>query len=144
MIRLPDRPNMTFTVDVKKNTTKTTTTVSKGAPIAQWVKRWPTDLAVRVRSLLEAKSSRPLHTALHYYPPIVLIWMEYSGKGRKIASHLSIHYHSFSKMQDESDMGGYASFLAGVMTCDRPRKWRKNSFPRSYLRLDLELRSSVD
>ena len=30
-----------------------------GAPMAQWVKRWPTDLADRVRSPLEAKSSQP-------------------------------------------------------------------------------------
>ena len=30
-----------------------------GAPVAQWVKRWPTDLADRVRSTLEAKSSQP-------------------------------------------------------------------------------------
>ena len=30
-----------------------------GAPVAQWVKRWPTDLADRVRSPLEAKSSQP-------------------------------------------------------------------------------------
>ena len=29
------------------------------APIAQWVKRWPTDLADRVRSSLEVKSSQP-------------------------------------------------------------------------------------
>ena len=28
-----------------------------GAPVTQWVKRWPTDLADRVRSPLEAKSS---------------------------------------------------------------------------------------
>ena len=28
-----------------------------GAPVAQWIKRWPTDLADRVRSSLEVKSS---------------------------------------------------------------------------------------
>ena len=33
--------------------------VSLGAPVAQWVKRWPTDLADRVRSSLEVKSSQP-------------------------------------------------------------------------------------
>ena len=32
---------------------------SVGAPVAQLVKRWPTDLADLVRSPLEAKSSRP-------------------------------------------------------------------------------------
>ena len=30
-----------------------------GVPVAQWVKRWPTDLADRVRSSLEVKSSQP-------------------------------------------------------------------------------------
>ena len=30
-----------------------------GAVVAQWGKRWPTDLADRVRSPLEAKSSQP-------------------------------------------------------------------------------------
>ena len=30
-----------------------------GAPVSQWVKRWPTDLADRVRSPLGAKSSQP-------------------------------------------------------------------------------------
>ena len=33
--------------------------IQVGAPEAQWVKRWPTDLAVRVRSLLKTKSSQP-------------------------------------------------------------------------------------
>ena len=31
----------------------------EGAPVAQWVKRWPNDLADRVRSPLETKSSQP-------------------------------------------------------------------------------------
>ena len=30
-----------------------------GAPVSQWAKRWPTDLADRVRSSLEVKSSHP-------------------------------------------------------------------------------------
>ena len=30
-----------------------------GAPVAQWIKRWPTDLADRVWSPLEAKSFQP-------------------------------------------------------------------------------------
>ena len=30
-----------------------------GAPVAQWVKRWSTDLAVPIRAPLEAKSSQP-------------------------------------------------------------------------------------
>ena len=30
-----------------------------GAPVAQWVKRWPTDLADQVQSSLEVKSSQP-------------------------------------------------------------------------------------
>ena len=59
-----------------------------GAPVAQWVKRWPTDLAVL--SLIPARgkifstvNEIPLHTAFHYHPPIVLIWLEYCWKGRK-------------------------------------------------------------
>ena len=32
---------------------------NEGAPVALWVKRWPTDLADRVRSSLEAKSFQP-------------------------------------------------------------------------------------
>ena len=30
-----------------------------GAPVAHWVKRWPTDLADRVRSPLETKFAQP-------------------------------------------------------------------------------------
>ena len=30
-----------------------------GAPVAQWAKRWPTDLADRVRSSLAVKSFQP-------------------------------------------------------------------------------------
>ena len=32
-----------------------------GAPVAQWFKRWPTDLVDRVRILLEVKSSQPFY-----------------------------------------------------------------------------------
>ena len=35
------------------------TQANTGALVAQWVMRWPTDLADRVRSLSEAKSSQP-------------------------------------------------------------------------------------
>ena len=35
----------------------TTAVYRRGAPIAEWVKRWPTDLADQVRSPLKAKSS---------------------------------------------------------------------------------------
>ena len=31
-----------------------------GAPVALWVKRWPSDLADRLRSSLEVKSSQSL------------------------------------------------------------------------------------
>ena len=30
-----------------------------GAPVAKWVKHWPTDLADRVRPPLDAKSTQP-------------------------------------------------------------------------------------
>ena len=33
--------------------------ICEGAPVAQWVKRWPIDQEDRVRSPLEAKSSQP-------------------------------------------------------------------------------------
>ena len=39
--------------------TSFSTVFQSGAPVAQWVKRWPTDLADRVRSSLEVKSSQP-------------------------------------------------------------------------------------
>ena len=38
----------------------------------------------------------PLHTC-HYNPPVVLIWLKYCRKGRKIASHSSIHSIELSK-----------------------------------------------
>ena len=39
--------------------TKMLFVVSLKAPVAQWIKRWPTDLADLVRSPLEGKSSQP-------------------------------------------------------------------------------------
>ena len=67
-----------------------------GAPVAQWVKRWPTDLAVPGSILARGEifptvNGVSLHTAFHYHPPIVLIWLKHCWKGRKIASHPSIH-----------------------------------------------------
>ena len=49
-----------------------------GAPVAQWVKRWPTDLAVPSSIPARGKifstiNGAPLHTAFHYQPLIVLI-----------------------------------------------------------------------
>ena len=66
-----------------------------GAPVAQWVKRWPTDLAVVSSSpargeIISTVDGVPLHTAFHYQPLIVLKWLKYCWEGRKIASHLSI------------------------------------------------------
>ena len=40
-----------------KNIVPRTSHLPAGAPVAQWVKRWPTNLADRVRSSLGAKSS---------------------------------------------------------------------------------------
>ena len=42
-----------------------------GAPVTQWVKRWPIDLADRVRSPLEAKSSQP-QTEFHCTKPFII------------------------------------------------------------------------
>ena len=38
-------------------------TCTVGAPVAQWAKRWPTDLADRFRSPLEAKRSSIAHSS---------------------------------------------------------------------------------
>ena len=50
----------------------------RGAPVAQWVKRWPTELAVVSSSpaggeILSTVNGVLLHTAFHYQPLIVLI-----------------------------------------------------------------------
>ena len=65
---------------------------NSGAPVAHWLKRWPNDLAVPGSSLPPGELFSnvnwiPLHIAFHYHPPIVLIWLKYHRKGRKIASH---------------------------------------------------------
>ena len=49
-----------------------------GAPLAQWVKGWPNDLAVPSSILARGKifsivNGAPLHTAFHYQPLNVLI-----------------------------------------------------------------------
>ena len=49
-----------------------------GAPVAQWVKRWPTDLAgpssIPARGeIFSTVNGVQLHTAFHYQPSIVLI-----------------------------------------------------------------------
>ena len=49
-----------------------------GAPVAQWLKRWPTDLAIPGSSPPEARpfatiNGVTLHTAFHCLPAIVLI-----------------------------------------------------------------------
>ena len=49
-----------------------------GAPVAQWVKRWPTDLAVtssspaRGEDLLN-RTRDSIAQVFHYHPPIVVI-----------------------------------------------------------------------
>ena len=46
----------------------------QGAPVAQWLKRWPTDLAVPTRDeIFSTVNGVPLHTAFHFQPLIVLI-----------------------------------------------------------------------
>ena len=49
-----------------------------GTPVAQWVKRWPTDLVVPSSSpargeIFPTVNGVPLHTAFHYLPLVVLI-----------------------------------------------------------------------
>ena len=49
-----------------------------GAPVAQWIKRWPTDLAVPSSShargeIYLTQNEVPLHTVFRYHPFIVLV-----------------------------------------------------------------------
>ena len=43
------------------------------------------------RKIFSTVNGAPLHTAFHYRPLIVLIWLKHCWKGHKIASHPSIH-----------------------------------------------------
>ena len=70
-----------------------------GAPVAQWVMCWPTDLAIPSSSpargeIFSTVNEVSVHIAFHYHPRIVLIWLKYCWKGRKIASHPSIYLKS--------------------------------------------------
>ena len=51
--------------------------LTEGAPVAQWVKRWPADLVVQSLSPAQGEISAvngvPLHIAFHYLPLILLI-----------------------------------------------------------------------
>ena len=65
------------------------------ALVAQWVKRWPTDLVVMSSSPTWGKTfsivnAVPLHTAFHYHPPMhrPVIWLNYCWKG-----HPTIHHN---------------------------------------------------
>ena len=70
-----------------------------GAPVAQWVKRWPTDLAVPSSSpargeIFSTVKWVPLHAACHYHSLLVLIWLKHCWKGRKSqVIHPSIPFH---------------------------------------------------
>ena len=57
--------------------------------------RCPTDLAVLSCSpawgeIFSTVNGVSLHTVFHYHPSIVLMWLKYCWKGRKIANHPSI------------------------------------------------------
>ena len=48
--------------------------INQEAPVAEWVKRWPTDLAVARSSpargdMFSTVNGVPLHTDFHYHPP---------------------------------------------------------------------------
>ena len=70
------------------------------APVAQWVNHWPTDIADRVRSLLEAKSSQPetgsiahsLSLSTTHRPDMTKILLKKTYK-----SHV---FHPYSKGRD--------------------------------------------
>ena len=58
------------------------------SPSSSVVKRWPTDLVVPSSSLAQGKifstiNRAPLHTAFHYHPPIIQIWLKYCWKDVK-------------------------------------------------------------
>ena len=60
--------------------------------VVQWVKCWPTDLAVvslctARGEIFSTKNGIPLHTTFHYQPLIILILQKYCWKGHKIVSH---------------------------------------------------------
>ena len=69
-----------------------------GDPVAQWVKRRPTDLVVPCSSpaqgeIFSTVNGVPLRTAFHYRSPVVLIFLRYSWKWRKSQSlyrHLQV------------------------------------------------------
>ena len=67
-----------------------------GAPVAQWLRYWssgPTSILAR-GEIFSTVNGAPLHKAFHYQPPIVLIYLRYRCKGRKIANHPSIQLHN--------------------------------------------------
>ena len=73
------------------------TSISVRAPVAKWIKHWSTDLAVPSSSpargdIFSTVNGVPLHTAFNYQSLIVLIWLKYCWKGRKITTHASISY----------------------------------------------------
>ena len=65
-----------------------------GAPVTQWIKRWPTGLAVPSSKpargeIFSTVDKVPLHTAFHYHPPIVLIW-------HTIEKDIKLHHSLYS------------------------------------------------
>ena len=98
-----------------------------GAPVVQWVKRWPANLAVPRSSpawgrIFSTINRVPLHTAFHYHLPIVLIWLKYCLKGRKIASHPSI-YCSFLLPLERSKIK-----VCGVLAIPSAVGWNHKCF----------------
>ena len=69
--------------------------VSKKANKKYWSSR-PSSIHA-CGKIFSAVNKVPLHTAFHYQPPIVLIWLKYCWKGRKISCHPSIHYNCLTE-----------------------------------------------
>ena len=100
-----------------------------GAPVAQWAKCWPTVLAILSSSpargeMFSTINGVPLHTAFHYNPPTVPIWLIYCWKGRKIASHPSSIYHCehhFGSLVKLCKIISF-SFYDQLIPCDPHRK----------------------
>ena len=78
MVGLADCPDMTIDVYHGRYTIARTFNRYSGAPVAQWVKRRATDLAVLSSSPPQGENFSTvngvsLHISFHYHPPIVLI-----------------------------------------------------------------------
>ena len=102
----------------------------RSAPVAQWVKRRPTDLVVPSSIPTRGKIFStinwvPLHTAFYYHPCIVLIWLKYCWKGYKIVSYpSSIHLNNNHKKYEGFIVDPFWTYL----TKNFNHAWQDNKY----------------